>query len=259
MTQIDISATHIPAPHREHRGTQTEYDDLSLPSPRVASSVVPLQKQANEALDKAEFSIIEAKKLGVDLAKKEFVGKMVSLGIATVALGLAIAATILTGGTGIPLVALASANFLLSVADVSCALYDWRSKANGGDGLSMEGDALANVVHLLATHLGASEETAQTWGRNVSVLSRLSLTLATIWTGFFAPAASLSGSATSVMSGLSSAKISASQVWSAYNTIDTKSDDKKQELETDIKVMEGRLDQMLHDLIPSIDSPQLDA
>lgn len=251
MTQVERSTTYIPSLKLESKGTQTEQNELTLPLPREVCLTDTLQKQANDALDKAETAATEAQKLGDDLAKKEFIGKMVSLGISTVALGLAITATILTGGTGAPLVALASANFLLSIADVGCALYDWRSKANGGDGLAMKGDALANVVNMIATRLGASEESAKTWGRNVSVVGRLSLTLATIWTGFFAPAAAVSGSVSSYMSGISSAKISASQLWSAYNTIDTKSQDQKQELENNIRETEGRIDQMLHDLIPS--------
>ncbi|CAH0536022.1 hypothetical protein [Vibrio marisflavi] len=250
MKPVEASSINLPVPQFANKAAQTDLKDISIPQPREVSQTDTLQKKANDALDKAESATLDAKKLGVDLAKKEFVGKMISLGIATVALGLAVAATILTGGTGLPLVALASASFLLSIADASCALYDWRSKAGGGEGLAMGGDALANVVKEIATKCGANEESAKTWGRNVSVAGRLSLTLATIWTGFFAPAASLSGNVASYMSGISSAKISASQIWSAYNTVSTKSQDQKQELDVDIKVMEGRLDQMLEDLIP---------
>ncbi|WP_108650440.1 hypothetical protein [Dongshaea marina] len=239
------------------KSTQTTVQDISLSPPRDVSPTDSLQKQANEALDRAEAATKEAKQLGIDLAKKEFVNKMITLGLSTVALGLAIATTILTGGTGAPLVALAGAAFLLSIADAGCALYDWRNKAGGGEGLAMGGDSLANAVHALATTLGSSDESAKSWGRNTSVISRLALTLATIWTGFAAPAASVVGSAASYMSGISTAKISASSIWGAYMDATPKTSDRKQELENMVAVLEGRLDQMLTDLIPKSEANQV--
>ncbi|NRD74522.1 hypothetical protein HQQ94_15005 [Shewanella sp. VB17] len=159
---------------------------------------VPLQKantslvsdicsKAQQTRDEAIKASDEAKKIGVDIAKSGFFAKLGSLALSGTALGVSIAATVLTGGAGLPLLIASGVAFTLAVADAGCAFADWRGKAGRGDGLAMGSDAIANGVNVLLGKMGVADDKAQWWAKAASITSRVALTIGTIWSAVIAP------------------------------------------------------------------------
>ncbi|WP_299491674.1 hypothetical protein [uncultured Shewanella sp.] len=153
----------------------------------------------------------KAKDNGVDLAKKNFFKALFNVALAGVGLGLSIAATVLTGGAGIPVMAMSGVAFALVVSDAGCAFADWRSKAGGGDGLKMGSDALANAVYAMLDKMGMNDENATYWANTTSVVLKTALTVSTLWCSA-ASAASVPGAVGSALSMIKMGKSTTSSV-----------------------------------------------
>lgn len=168
---------------------------LPLPEPTISTTIgSETNNTAREVVKEAQTQNQKLEETtGVKLAKKQFLLKLFGLGASSTVLGVAIIATIATGGLGIPLLALTGVATALATADAGCAYQHYRDKAKGGKGLEMKGDSIANAVYYLAKATGnfdgdsASAKTARKWGSSVSIVSRAVLALATLWTGFFQP------------------------------------------------------------------------
>lgn len=79
------------------------FDPKQVPlSSEVDAKVTDIQSKAQLTRNEAKEAADEAKKVGVDLAKSGFFSKLASVAFAGIALGVSIAATILTGGQGFP-------------------------------------------------------------------------------------------------------------------------------------------------------------
>lgn len=192
-----------------------DYLDLATSQPKVKQcshqfsiSQVPLSNNTTiNALDLAEISDTNKKKLtpeahikrattmdqkakdnGIELAKKNFFKALFSVALGGVGLGLSIAATALTGGAGVPVLAASGIAFTLVVADAACAFSDWQSKAGDGDCLKMGSDALANAVYNMLNKMGIDDNNAQDWASTTSVVLKTVLTVSTLWCGATASA-----------------------------------------------------------------------
>ncbi|MCU7986219.1 hypothetical protein [Shewanella sp. SW24] len=164
------------------------FDPKQVPlSSEVDGKVTDIQSKAQLTRDEAKVAADEAKKVGVDLAKSGFFSKLASVAFAGIALGVSIAATILTGGAGVPLLIASGVAFTLAVADAGCAFADWRSKAAGGEGLAMGSDSIANALNLLLSKMGVNDDRAQWWGKAVSISSRVALAVGTLWSAVVSP------------------------------------------------------------------------
>lgn len=164
------------------------FDPKQVPlSSEVDGKVTDIQSKAQLTRDEAKVAADEAKKVGVDLAKSGFFSKLASVAFAGIALGVSIAATILTGGAGVPLLIASSVAFTLAVADAGCAFADWRSKAAGGEGLAMGSDSIANALNILLSKMGVNDDRAQWWGKAVSISSRVALAVGTLWSAVVSP------------------------------------------------------------------------
>ncbi|MCU8041019.1 hypothetical protein ACRN98_14305 [Shewanella oncorhynchi] len=164
------------------------FDPKQVPlSSEVDGKVTDIQSKAQLTRDEAKVAADEAKKVGVDLAKSGFFSKLTSVAFAGIALGVSIAATILTGGAGVPLLIASGVAFTLAVADAGCAFADWRSKAAGGEGLAMGSDSIANALNLLLSKMGVNDDRAQWWGKAVSISSRVTLAVGTLWSAVVSP------------------------------------------------------------------------
>lgn len=164
------------------------FDPKQVPlSSEVDGKVTDIQSKAQLTRDEAKVAADEAKKVGVDLAKSGFFSKLTSVAFAGIALGVSIAATILTGGAGVPLLIASGVAFTLAVADAGCAFADWRSKAAGGEGLAMGSDSIANALNLLLSKMGVNDDRAQWWGKAVSISSRVALAVGTLWSAVVSP------------------------------------------------------------------------
>jgi secreted effector protein SseF len=168
--------------------TLVDFDPQTVPLGKmVEDKVADMQTKAQQTRDEAKLAADEAKKLGVDLAKSGFLNKLASVAFAGIAVGVSIAATVLTGGAGLPLLIASGVAFTLAVADAGCAFADWRSKANGGDGLAMGGDSIANAVNALLSKMGLNADSALWWGKAVSITSRVALAVGTLWSAVISP------------------------------------------------------------------------
>ncbi len=147
-----------------------------------APDLTELQQTAADAAQKA-------KECGVDIAKRGFFSKLLTLVAASAVLVAAALVTGFTGGAGIPLLALAGVGFAMAVGDVACAACDWYSKAHGGEGLAMGGDSLGNLLHKISSKCGASTETAKKIATYGSILTRGALAVSTAAVGGFAAVA----------------------------------------------------------------------
>lgn len=164
------------------------FDPKQVPlSSEVDGKVTDIQSKAQLTRDEAKVAANEAKKVGVDLAKSGFFSKLASVAFAGIALGVSIAATILTGGAGVPLLIASGVAFTLAVADAGCAFADWRSKAAGGEGLAMGSDSIANALNILLSKMGVNDDRAQWWGKAVSISSRVALAVGTLWSAVVSP------------------------------------------------------------------------
>lgn len=164
------------------------FDPKQVPlSSEVDAKVTDIQSKAQLTRDEAKVAADEAKKVGVDLAKSGFFSKLASVAFAGIALGVSIAATILTGGAGVPLLIASGVAFTLAVADAGCAFADWRSKAAGGEGLAMGSDSIANALNILLSKMGVNDDRAQWWGKAVSISSRVALAVGTLWSAVVSP------------------------------------------------------------------------
>ncbi|MCL1123228.1 hypothetical protein [Shewanella surugensis] len=172
LTDISLDWVHVPRPV-DRTIAALDLTEINAPDRKKLESM-KLIKRSTE-LDQ------KAKENGVDLAKKNFFKALFNVALGGVGLGLSIAATVLTGGAGLPVMAASGVAFALVVADAGCAFADWRNKAGGGDGLKMGSDALANVVHTLLDKMGMNDERAQYWANTASVALRTTLIVSTLW------------------------------------------------------------------------------
>ncbi|AIJ09181.1 Protein EseG [Edwardsiella anguillarum] len=174
-----------PAPGRRDIATQCDLLGIEAPRSRAPGAPIPLDQlraQAQEAEQKA-------KACGVEMAKRAFVAKVLTLVAASAVLITAALITGLTAGAGVPLLTLASVGFTLAVGDVACAAYDWNHKKNGGGGLAMGSDAIGNAIHWLGKTGGASDERARQVAAYGSLLARSAVTVSTVAVSGFLPVA----------------------------------------------------------------------
>ncbi|HGJ5884137.1 hypothetical protein [Arsenophonus sp.] len=130
-----------------------------------------------------EQQINQSKQQGVEIAKRSFFKELLNVGIASVGLGLSIAATLFTAGATMPLLIGSSITFGLAVADAGCAYANWNSQAKGGEGLKLGSDTIANAVYRLLNKAGMSSDSAENWSKYTSAFLRSGLVVGTLCSG----------------------------------------------------------------------------
>ncbi|NOH71594.1 hypothetical protein F0225_09635 [Vibrio pectenicida] len=219
---LDVEGAR-PTPHRTAR--EFNVSQVPLPKPHDVVSNLDLAVSANqekylshhdarnldskELIDKSAKLYKQAEKAGVDVAKSTFFKELFNVAIAGVGLGLAIAATVISGGLGIPLTAAAGVAFALAVSDAGCAAANWYKTSHGEEGLRMGTDTLSNVVYTLLEKMGVQDERAVFWARATSSTLRLGLTIGTLFASTVSVPSTL-GAATSAISTTKLAKVGVS-------------------------------------------------
>lgn len=112
-----------------------------------------------------------------------FFKELLNVGIASVGLGLSIAATLFTAGATMPLLIGSSITFGLAVADAGCSYANWHSQAKGGEGLKLGSDTIANAVYRLLNKAGMSSDSAENWSKYTSAFLRSGLVVGTLCSG----------------------------------------------------------------------------
>ncbi|CAM3678372.1 lipopolysaccharide kinase InaA family protein [Vibrio aquimaris] len=190
LGQFDASHVSLPAPS----------DPVNNSYPEESTSPLePHQSNTNQLIERSTILYQQAEKAGIDVAKSTFFKELFNVAIAGVGLGLAIAATVISGGLGIPLTAAAGVAFALAVSDAGCAAANWYKAAHGEQGLRMGGDTLSNLVYALLDKMGLQDDRAEFWARATSATLRLGLTIGTLYAGTVSIPSNL-GAATSAIS-----------------------------------------------------------
>lgn len=161
-------------------------EQVPLPLSKGIGEQIDVRLQADHTLADIDTAKQEAEKIGVNIAKSEFFAKLFALALSVTALGVSIAATVLTGGAAVPLLIASGVSFTLAVGDAGCAFADWRGKT-GGEGLAMGSDAIANSVNAILGNMGVAKGNAQLWAKSVSIISRVVLVVGTVWAGITTP------------------------------------------------------------------------
>lgn len=141
------------------------------------------QSNIKALIEKSSQLYKQAEKAGINVAKSTFFKELCNVAIAGMGLGLSIAATVISGGLGIPLTAAAGVAFALAVSDAGCAAANWYKAAHGEQGLKMGTDTISNLVHTLLDKMGMQDDRAQFWARGTSASLRLALTIGTLYVG----------------------------------------------------------------------------
>lgn len=162
----------------------TQWLDLATPNGDTkVSKPLDLKPEIEQQINQSKQYYDEAKQQGVEIAKRSFFKELLNVGIASVGLGLSIAATLFTAGATMPLLIGSSITFGLAVADAGCAYANWHSQAKGGEGLKLGSDTIANAVYRLLNKAGMSSDSAENWSKYTSAFLRSGLVVGTLCSG----------------------------------------------------------------------------
>lgn len=189
----------LPAPRHDLPSAVRErtVESVHARSAEPPQATVPSrQARGMERLEQASGKLKEASDNGVDLAKSSFFKKLLGVATAIVAVGVATALTVVSGGVAAPLLAVSCANLAVNIGDSVCAYRNLRNAQDVEAGLKPRylplpggNSCLQNLFYGLAKAGGASDDTAKT--------------VATVLGGFFqlglAVGAAVAGSAAGVM------------------------------------------------------------
>jgi hypothetical protein len=115
---------------------------------------------------------------GVNIAEKRFLGKLCNLaGVGAVAVMQLIQYANLQEGEEVNTMAAGTTLMSLGIAVADCVstFVDYNSKKNGGDGLPLAQDSIAQVVYSVSAKCGMSEASAERSGKTISTVVRTGL------------------------------------------------------------------------------------
>ena len=116
-----------------------------------------------------------------------FVQSLLGLAMAGLSFGLSVAATVLTGGAGIPIAAVTGAAFLIAAGDACCALYNLVQVYNDRGTLKTGGNSILLAVKTLMMKCGLGESKAESVGDAASFALRSGLAVSSVLLPFFCP------------------------------------------------------------------------
>ncbi|EAA8843962.1 TPA: type III secretion systems effector SseF [Salmonella enterica] len=96
---------------------------------------------------------------------------------ATVVFGLSVAAAVISGGAGLPIVILAGAALVIAIGDACCAYHNYQLICQQKEPLQTSSDSVALVVSELALKCGASLHCASTLANSLSLLIRAGIAI----------------------------------------------------------------------------------
>lgn len=96
---------------------------------------------------------------------------------AVVVLGLSVAAAVISGGAGLPIVILAGAALVITIGDACCAYHNYQLICQQREPLQTSSDSIALVVSELALKCGASLSCAYTLANSLSLLIRAGIAI----------------------------------------------------------------------------------
>ncbi|WP_279205464.1 hypothetical protein [Obesumbacterium proteus] len=131
-----------------------------------------------------------------------FIQHLIRFAISAASFGLAVAATVLSGGTGIPIAAVTGAAMLIAAGDTCCALYNLIQVRNDREPLQTNNDCIVFLVKKLMQNCCA-DHSAELAGDVASFTIRATISLSSVLLAQFLPAAHLSGSTAELLGDVS--------------------------------------------------------
>lgn len=119
-----------------------------------------------------------------------FLQQLVRFSMSTASFGLSVAAAVLSGGTGLPMVAVTGTAMVIAAGNACCALYNLMQVRNDRDPLNTGNDCIVLTVKELMKFCGCSAFKSEGVGYAVSFAFRAGIALSLL----FLPSAHLSGS-----------------------------------------------------------------
>lgn len=117
------------------------------PSPQQPVSDRPVDR-ATAALCEAREKMDQARQqTGIDFARRGFISRAIGVGVGLMGLGLAIAATVASGGMAAPALVLTAILLRQTIANAHCAWRNLQLVSAGRPGLPMGASALANAMY----------------------------------------------------------------------------------------------------------------
>lgn len=131
-----------------------------------------------------------------------FIQHLIRFAMSATSFGLAVAATVLSGGAGIPIAAVTGAAMLIAAGDACCALYNLMQVRNDREPLQTNNDCIVFTVKKLMQNC-CGERTAELVGDAASFVVRAGIALSSVLFPQFLPAAHLSGSTAELLGDVS--------------------------------------------------------
>lgn len=131
-----------------------------------------------------------------------FIQHLIRFAMSATSFGLAVAATVLSGGAGIPIAAVTGAAMLIAAGDACCALYNLIQVRNDREPLQTNNDCIVLAVKKLMQNCCA-DRTAELVGDAASFVVRAGIALSSVLFPQFLPAAHLSGSTAELLGDVS--------------------------------------------------------
>lgn len=129
-----------------------------------------------------------------------FIQHLMRFTMSSVSFGLSLAATVLSGGTGLPLAVMTGTAMIIAAGDACCALYNLIQVRNDREPLNTGNDSIVVATKMLMTTCGMTDSHAEIAGDVASCAFRIGIALSFL----FLPSAQLPGSTAHTLSSLSS-------------------------------------------------------
>ncbi|WP_145558799.1 hypothetical protein [Yersinia mollaretii] len=169
---------------------------------RVRDNFIPTLMPPGSEKIAPESSLSEELRLKRKAYTGYFIQHLVRFAMSTTSFGLAIAATVLSGGAGIPIAAVAGAAMIIAAGDACCALYNLIQVRNDREPLQTNNDCIVLLVKKLMQNC-CSERSTEIIGDVASFVIRAGVALSSVLFPQLLSAAHLPGSTAELLGDIS--------------------------------------------------------
>lgn len=187
ISALDRSYSHAAAPQRN-----SEVNISEIPVPTL---MAPDCKETPTG-----DTVSEASRLKNKAYATEFIKHLVRFSISGAFFGLAVAASVLSGGLAIPAAAVAGTAMVIAAGDAACALYNLIQVRNDREPLAFCDNCIVLTVRKLMEFCGCSARTSERIADAASVTIRVGVACATLLLPVLSPNTGLVDTAVQVLS-----------------------------------------------------------
>ncbi|WP_367298358.1 hypothetical protein [Hafnia alvei] len=170
----------------------------------VRASMIPTLMPPGSERTAPENILSDANRLKRKAYTGYFIQHLVRFAMSATSFGLAIAASVLSGGAGIPIAVVAGTAMIIAAGDACCALYNLIQVRKDREPLQTSNDCIVLLVKkLMQSGCSRSERSAEVIGDVASFVIRAGVALSSVLFPQFLPAAHLSGSTAETLGNIS--------------------------------------------------------